>query len=279
MPNKAFLENYSLYRKFPVDEFPSTVDQWPVANINMPCPVCKSSQTFLMTNKYWENFEYSNYPSQGVAVRLVYSCTHCQKFERLFYIKAGGEKINIKAGGAKKGFWFMKIGQFPAWEVSGEPNIERLLGDHAGYYKKGLICESQGYGIGAFGYYRRIVEEIIDELLDEITDLLSGDELDNYQVALKKTKETIVTAEKIELVKDLLPAILRPDGMNPLSVLHSALSQGLHAESDEECLNLAENCREILIFLVNQVAASKQTAKSFTENMRKLLDKKAGRGS
>jgi hypothetical protein len=270
MPDKVFLETYSLYRKFHIDKFPTTISKWPVANINMPCPVCESSQTFVMTNRYGENLEYLDYSSEGVNFRLVYLCSHCQKFERFFYVQAGGEK---------KAFWFMKVGQFPAWDVSGEPNIERLLGDHAGYYKRGLICESQGYGIGAFGYYRRIVEEIIDELLDEITDLLSGDELNDYQVALKKTKETIVTAEKIELVKDLLPAILRPDGMNPLSALHSALSQGLHAESDEECLDLAENCRRILIFLVDQVAASKQTAKSFTEGMRKLLDKKAGRSS
>src|SRR5665647_904692 len=106
----------------------------------------------------------------------------------------------------------MKIGQFPAWEIAGEPNVEKLLGKHAGYYKKGQVCESQGYGIGAFGYYRRIVEEVIDELLDEISELISGDELAKYKEALVKTKATIVTAEKIELVKDLLPTILRPEG-------------------------------------------------------------------
>ena len=266
MPDKSFLENYSLYRKFRIDVLPRALNQWPVVSINMSCPKCKSNQTFVMNNYYWENFEYQNYPSEGVNVRLVYLCTHCQEFERLFYVKAGDDK---------QGAWYMKIGQFPAWEVSGDANVELLLGKHAGYYKKGLICESQGYGIGAFGYYRRIVEEVIDELLEEIADLLSGQELAAYQVALEKTKTTIVTADKIEIVKDLLPAILRPDGMNPLSALHSTLSQGLHAESDEDCLDLAENCREILVFLVNQVAASKQTAKSFTASMRKLLDKKS----
>ena len=266
MPNKVFLENYSLYRKFKVKKLPTTLDQWPVASINMFCPKCRSNQTFIMNNHYWENFDFMNYPSEGVNVRLVYLCTHCQEFERLFYVQADKDEQSS---------WYMKIGQFPAWEVSGDPNIERLLGNHAGYYKKGLICESQGYGIGAFGYYRRIVEEVIDELLEEIADLLSGNDLEMYQMALEKTKTTIVTAEKIELVKDLLPAILRPDGMNPLAALHSALSQGLHAESDEDCLDIAENCREILIFLVNQVAASKQTAKTFTASMRKILDKKS----
>lgn len=201
---------------------------------------------------------------------MAYICTHCEKFERLFFVKIGG---------GKSGSWFMKIGQFPAWEVKGEPNIERLLGEHAGYYKKGLVCESQGYGIGAFGYYRRIVEETIDELLNEIADLISGDDREKYDDALTKTKETIVAAEKIELVKDLLPPILRPEGMNPLSALHSALSQGLHAESDDECLELAEHCREVLVFLVNQVAASNETAKTFTSSMRKLLDKKAAKRS
>lgn len=268
MPDKIFLEDYSLYRKFRLSEMPRTVDKLPIANINMACPVCSSSQTYVMTNKYWENLEYTNYPSENISVRLVYLCTHCQDFERYFFIKTGRDQ---------QGSWLMKIGQFPAWEASGSPNIERLLGRHSSYYKKGLICESQGYGIGAFGYYRRIVEETIDELLNEITDLLSGDELEKYSIALEKTKETTVTSEKIDLVKDLLPSILRPDGMNPLAALHSALSQGLHAESDEECLELSENCREILIFLVNQISASKESAKTFTASMRKLLDKKSER--
>lgn len=204
MPNKEFIEEYPLYRKYKVNKIPSTVDQFPKVKINMPCSICDSSQTFVMTNEYWEGCGYSNYPSGGTGVRLRYLCIHCEKFERHFLVKISDDQSNS---------WLMKVGQFPAWEVSGEPNIEKLLGSHAGYYKKGLICESQGYGIGAFGYYRRIVEETIDELLNEIADLISGDDLEKYNAALAKTKETIVTAEKIELVKDLLPPILRPDGL------------------------------------------------------------------
>ncbi len=267
MPDKAFLENYSLYRKFRIEKFPSTLDQVPVASINMHCSICASSQTFIMTNKYWENYAgVQNHPTCDVAFRLLYRCTHCNRFDRFFYVKTGNDE---------NAPWYMKIGQYPAWDITGEPNIERYLGDHADYYKKGQICESQGYGIAAFAYYRRIVELTIDELLKEIAELLSGDELEEYDLALEKTKKATVASEKIDLVKDLLPAILRPDGMNPLSALHSALSQGLHSKSDEDCLELAEYCREPLVFLVKQVAASKQAAKSFTSSMRKLLDKKS----
>jgi hypothetical protein len=270
MPSKELIEEYPLYRKFSFNSMPSTLDKFPIVNINMSCPICKSNQTFNMINEYFENYPYSNYPSSGVVVRLAYICANCKQFQRLFFVKIGGDK---------SGRWLMKVGQFPAWEIAGEPNIEKLLGAHSGYYKKGLVCESQGYGIGAFGYYRRIVEETIDEMLIEIAGLLSGEELEKYNSALAKTKETIVTAEKIELVKDLLPPILRPEGMNPLAALHSALSQGLHAESDDECLEIAQHCREVLVFLVNQVAASKETSKSFTSSMRKLLDKKASKSS
>ncbi|MDW7709045.1 MAG: hypothetical protein SCH98_01125, partial [Deferrisomatales bacterium] len=140
--------------------------------------------------------------------------------------------------------------------------------------KKGLVCESQGYGIAAFAYYRRIVEETIDSLLAEIADLIEGPDRALYLSALEQTKRTIVAQEKISLVKNLLPPILRPDGMNPLGVLHSVLSGGLHAETDENCMQDAATVREVLVFLVNQVAASKAAAKTFTAGMRRLLEKK-----
>ena len=266
MPNKEFLEEYQLYRKFKVTEFPPTADELPKVRLKMSCPTCQSDQTFAMVNEFWENLGYTNYPVKGLVLRAVYQCTHCQEFDRIFYIAIDSQSK-----------WLMKVGQYPAWEIHCNPLIEKLLGKHADHYKKGLICESQSYGIGAYGYYRRIVEETIDELLNEISQLLTGDELSTFADALEKTKRTIVTQEKIDLVKDLLPPILRPDGMNPLAVLHSSLSGGLHAASDEVCLEQAAIIREVLIFLVNQVAANKVAAKNFTAGMRKLLEKKSGK--
>jgi hypothetical protein len=263
MPNKEFIELYPLYRKFRVQSLPPTMDSLPKVRINMLCRNCKSRQTFAMTNEYWEVSRVVNTPLPGLISRILYGCTHCQSFERAFFVKFDPD-----------GKWMMKVGQFPAWEIEGDLNLERLLGKHSDYYSKGLICESQGYGIGAFGYYRRIVEEIIDALLDEISHLLAGEDLKKYQEALQQTKQTIVAQDKIVLVKELLPAILRPDGMNPLLVLHSSLSEGLHADSDESCLEYAGACREVLVFLVTQVASSRATSRGFTESMRKILDRK-----
>ena len=120
-------------------------------------------------------------------------------------------------------------------------------------YKKGLACESIGYGIGAFAYYRRITELVIDKLLDSIKDCLLEEEKPNYIEALEFTQNSHIAEEKIALVKDLLPPSLRPNNYNPLAILHELLSEGIHNLPEEECLEDAKSIREILIFLVDQI--------------------------
>lgn len=260
--NKEFLEEYPLFKKYK-HKVKECLHLIPVVPINMSCNVCCDSQTFNMINKY-DKSVFSDTMSGDQKVILIYQCQSCRKFERLFIVYISPDLDYV-----------YKFGQYPAWEIKLDNDLEKLLGKHAHIYRKGLICESQGYGIGAFAYYRRITEEIIDDLLDSIYDLIEEGQKGEYKTALEKTKNTRVTQEKINIVKDLLPSILRPDGMNPLGVLHSELSKGLHAETDEACLEIAGHIRSILIFLINQIIQSKESAKVFTESMRSLLSKKS----
>lgn len=262
MPHKEFLEAYPLFRKLKA-KLPATLDNYPKVPINMKCSVCDSMQTFNMINSYSELFHYSNYPANNTLVRLDYLCQSCKSFHRQFNIYIN-ETLDA----------VYKVGQYPEWEIKLDKNLEKTLGKHASTFRKGLVCESQGYGIGAFAYYRRITEQIIDELLDSINDLIDEANKEKYKIALEQTKKTRVTQEKIDLVKDLLPSILRPNNMNPLGILHSELSEGLHAETDENCLEIAAHVREILTFLVNQVIQSKASASKFTDSMKAILEKK-----
>lgn len=262
--DKIFLEEYSLFRKFTI-KVPLTMHRIQKPAINMHCNKCLSTQTFNMVNEYYEFYDRINAPaSNNQTVRLLYLCEACKSTFRQFhvYISPGLDYV-------------YKFGQYPEWEIKIDRNLEKALGNHAKNFKKGLICESQGYGIGAFAYYRRITEEIIDELLDSIIGLIEVENQLKYMTALAETKKTRVAQEKINLVKDLLPGILRPNGMNPLSVLHSELSEGLHADTDEECLEKSSHIRDILTFLINQILSSKEASKQFTSSMRTLLDKKA----
>lgn len=263
MPNKEFLEEYSLFRRFKTP-LPATLDLFPSPPINMHCRDCGGVQTFNMENEYYEFHRHINVAAGDEKVRLVYVCQSCRKFTRQFQVYISPNRD-----------YCYKFGQYPEWEIKMDKQVEQTLGKHSANFKKGLVCESQGYGIGAFAYFRRIAEEIIDELLDSITDLIDSENKDKYLKALEATKRTRVTQEKIDLIKDLLPNILRPNGMNPLGVLHSELSEGLHAENDETCLENASHIKDILVFLVIQIIASKQAAKQFTSSMKALLEKKS----
>ena len=261
--DKEFLEEYSLFRKFNFS-VPNTMDKIPKPPINMVCRNCGNIQTFNMVNHYSEFHNYLNPGSADEKVRLVYLCQSCRQFTRQFDVYISPELDYV-----------YKFGQYPEWEIKMDKNFENTLDKHAKTFRKGLVCESQGYGIGAFSYYRRITEEIIDELLDSITDLIEEANKAEYKVALEKAKQTRVTQDKIDLVKDLLPSILKPNGMNPLGVLHSELSEGLHAETDQDCLENASHIKSILTFLINQIIQSKESAKGFTESMKSLLEKKS----
>jgi hypothetical protein len=261
--NKEFLEEYSLFREF-IYDVPERLFLIPKPPINMVCRNCGDLQTFNMVNEYWNSNESFNGSSADQKVILLYECQSCREFIRQFDLYISSDLDFI-----------YKFGQYPEWEIKMDKNLKDVLGKHSKTFRKGLVCESQGYGIGAFAYYRRITEEIIDELLDFITDLIEEENKAKYKEALEKTKQTRVTQEKIDFVKDLLPSILKPNGMNPLGVLHSELSEGLHAETDQACLENANHIKSILTFLINQIIQSKESAKGFTESMKSLLEKKS----
>lgn len=263
MPEKLFLETYPLYRYTNLKMLYTSLLHFEKCAINMKCFECKSNQTFTMRNDYYR-YKIDNDPSPNNKVlKLDYKCTHCEKFERFF-------TIHISADGKKVG----KVGQFPPWEINLEKKIENILGNRSELYKMGIINESQSYGIGAYAYYRRIVEEIIQELIESIEKLIPETDKPKYIDALEQTKKTTVTEKKIELVKELLPSNLRPDGLNPLSILHSALSEGLHNLPDSECLRIANEIRETIIYLITQIKDQEYTAKKYSENMKKILDSK-----
>ena len=195
---------------------------------------------------------------------LEYLCASCKSFFRYFLIRRDVDKS-----------YFQKIGQYPPREITIEKDLNEILGEYDILYKKGLMNESFSHGIGAFAYYRRIIEEIINDLLEIIPDLMNGKEREEYIKALEEMKKTKQTDKKIALVKDLLPPILMPDGYNPLKTLYEILSEGIHGKSDEECLENAILIREILNFIVKKTLQSRKEQIEFTEKMKSLLKKRS----
>lgn len=263
MPDKLFLETYPLYRKAQIC-VSNVMNHIPKPQINAVCKKCDGIQTYAMENNYYDGRPHANFQSGNQVVNSRYVCLGCEDDRRNYAILI-----------SRKLDWIMKVGQNPPWEIKGDKNIETMLDGHKNYLAKGMISESQGYGIGAFAYYRRITEEIIDQLLEDMSNMIPASEVERYAEAMGKVKTTRQASEKIQLVKDMLPSSLLSNGMNPLGVLHSALSEGLHAQTDDDCMTNAEIVREALIFLSAQISSFKQSQNGFNDRIKKLLDKKS----
>ena len=122
-----------------------------------------------------------------------------------------------------------------------------MVGPDRDAFLKGRRAEIQGLGIGAFAYYRRVVENQKDRLLDQIRQVAEHSRVKpEVLAAIDQAKGETKFSKAVDLVKDAIPESLRIDGHNPLTLLHSALSEGVHAKSDEECLELATSIRVVL---------------------------------
>jgi hypothetical protein len=273
MANKKFLEEYPLYKDFKTNKtwFKNQSIVLKANNlskpaINMNCSSCESMQTFNMNNEYHK--EHSNEPILGQVKDLRYLCSSCQNSMYVFLVHFFSEEI----GGDSEEFVLIvnKVGQVPAWDIEIDEEFEKMLGDHVQHYKSGLICESQSYGIGAYAYFRRVVEDVIDELLKSISGLVEENEKKEYKKKLEEVKQEKIAENKIKIVQDLLPSSLQVEGMNPLKQLYSVLSDGVHNKTDEECMNDAEAIKNILIFLVNQINRTERDRENFKKNIKKI---------
>jgi hypothetical protein len=264
-----FLEKYPLYRRLKLNLKDSTMLFYKsLPNINLWCDECDGRRTFVRISqgdpaavKALSAGVSPDVVLGGQVVRLFYKCGDC-----------GMRTLQLFLSFSKGGVSVQKVGQIPAPDISGDPGLSDRLGEFTQLYKKGLICESQGYGVGAYSYYRAMLEEIIEGLIQEIEDLCAPEEKVRFQEVISHLKEKGTGAQKIALVKDHLPSSLRPSGHNPLATLYGLLSEGLHQGNDEACLERAAPIRATLESFVHILNSQKQAAKALADGTRKVLE-------
>jgi hypothetical protein len=160
--------------------------------------------------------------------------------------------VNIEAHGSGDCY---KFGELPPYGSPTPPRLLRLFEKERETYLKGRRCENQGLGIGAFTYYRRVVENQKNRILDEVIKVSrkTGAPPEMLQ-ALDRAKNESQFSKALASVKDAVPQVLLINGChNPLTLLHSALSGGLHEKTDEECLELAHTVRIVLVELADRL--------------------------
>jgi hypothetical protein len=61
---------------------------------------------------------------------------------------------------------------------------------------------------------------------------------------------------------------------NPLTLLHNALSEGLHELTDEECLTLARSIRVVLVELAERISTALKEEAQLKSAVSQLLNRK-----
>lgn len=206
---------------------------------------------------------------------LYYRCRHCGQTQKTYAVRVRAESnlaptIDIQ-----------KFGEIPAF---GEPRpnaVKDVLDDEILFFERGYRAETAGLGIGAFAYYRRFVESHKDRIIAEIRKVAVA------QGAKQDVLDTLDKASKmnsfenaVKTVKDAIPDSLRhTGGHNPLTLLHDALSAGLHNEDDEQCLELAKDIRLLLTDLAERTTQALKNNSELSQAVSRLLKKATARAT
>ncbi|WP_411196517.1 hypothetical protein [Rhizobium sp.] len=231
-------------------------------NLRLHCQKCGGERTFRC-----EDNKFFALTTQGVDFNLRYLCGDCHDQEKLYALY--GEFGEGTAG------HLYKYGELPPFGVPVPNKVLRLFGKDAKIFQKGRQCENLGYGVAAFAYYRRVVENHKNDIFEEILKVCrTVNAPEAIMGELQQAKNEVSFTKAIETIKSALPQGLLINGHNPLLALHGALSVGLHDESDEECLAAAQAVRLVLTDLVEKIATLKQDDRQLNEAVQLLLRKK-----
>lgn len=215
-------------------------------------------------NRGDDDFEVSNSDNIFLTVR----CRNCGSSRKTYALS-----VNIVEPGTK--VEVLKYGEQPEFGPQTPARLISLIGPDKELFHKGRRAENQGLGIGAFGYYRRIVENQKNRIIDEIiraakklpgTDVLIAD--------LDRAKQETQFSTAVAQIKHGIPQVLLIDGHNPLNLLHSALSEGLHTGTEERCLELATSIRVVMAELAERLSVVLKEHVELKDAVSKLMKTK-----
>ena len=167
---KTFFESIPPYKEVEVEDLKiifSVVMGGKTVNSNFPqieleCPVCKGKRFFEKTNSESKYSSCDGYSLETV----LYTCKNCNQFQKIFTIKY--KQLDSKKDAKTIPGTIIKLGEYPPFGDSIPSKVISLVGKERDFFLKGRRCENQSLGIGAYAYYRRIVENQKDKLIDEI---------------------------------------------------------------------------------------------------------------
>jgi hypothetical protein len=223
--------------------------------------------------RFWSTSETKYVKEAEVGFHFVmYTCRNCTETKKLFALIVTPQKE--KPENAR----IIKLGELPAFGPPTPSRLIAMIGPDRDIFLKGRRCENQGLGVGAFAYYRRVVENqksrIIDEMIRVSEDLGAAEPI---IADLRTARDETQFSRSVDAIKHGIPDSLKVKGSNPLALLHSALSEGLHSHDDETCLELAQSIRIVLAELAERIGQSLKDDAELAAAVNRLTQKKAAK--
>jgi len=137
---------------------------------------------------------------------LTYVCSNCRITLKMYSIYLRAEPVQPEGE-------CYKHGEMPPFGPITPPRLLKMFEHNRDLFMKGRRCESQGLGIGAFVYYRRVVEDqrvsIIGEII-RVARLIKAPPktLASLEAAQKETQ----FSKSLDLIKDAMPESLQIQG-------------------------------------------------------------------
>lgn len=173
-----------------------------------------------------------------------------------------------------KVYTLRKVGQWPPWNVRPDPALEAALDpEDAVLYRRALMNISQGYGIGALAYFRRVVENETGRLLALLEELARDEEDEDRIEEIAKAKKGFNADERLRLAAEATPKSLTIGGVNPLKTIYGIMSGGMHSGSEDECVEVAEELRASFEYVFRHVRAQTQERAELRRVLSKRRDK------
>jgi hypothetical protein len=265
---KQFLEETPLLEPASISDLYTDDSDNYNARFTLNVPTLKlycAEETCLGYRFFSGQFRHHSYVRDGKTYEdfVVYQCNDCRKGKKTYSVAFQLRKD--LAGDA------VKIGEYPEIYTDVLRKLRRMLGNDYQFFVKGLKCEKQGFGIAAFAYYRRVVKVKKDQLIEEIGKVSKqvgmGQEA---QAIIEKARSLSSFSASVDLIKDGIPQSLLVQGHNPLKTIHKALSDGLHEQSDQTCLELAHAIRLVLADLAERIELALSEQAELKQAMSKL---------
>lgn len=228
--------------------------------------MCRKSRPFSDKRTGGSGFGQSIPKLKSSIYSFWFTCDGCSSGEYVFFVEVNIEEKKVR-----------KVGQNPAWSINLDKDLEKFLEGDAEFFKKALICESQGYGIAAFSYYRRVLENSIGKILQSLRVVLELNNASSEAIEkIDKALNGIVMDERIKIAKDAVPNYLRSNKMNPLAIIYDTLSAGIHRLSEEQCLENSQHIRVALSYFIKALTQQNKEQKAFLDSMKSLNDFNSG---